>query len=111
MIAAGIASAKIHLSNELATMQSDIQNLLVYFATGAADLGLPVISQKKSPIQYILVGSHEDALCVARRVMDNGFLVNCCAYPAVRRVVVALIVSTLAFGIQQGSVVASISCL
>ena len=85
MIAAGIASAKIHLSNELATMQSDIQNLLVYFATGAADLGLPVISQKKSPIQYILVGSHEDALCVARRVMDNGFLVNCCAYPAVPR--------------------------
>lgn len=53
MITAGIASAKKYLSDELDTMQSDIQNLLVYFLDGAADLGLPVISDKKSPIQYI----------------------------------------------------------
>lgn len=49
MIATGIASAKIHLSDELATMQSHTQNLLVYFLDGAADLGLPVISDRKSP--------------------------------------------------------------
>jgi 7-keto-8-aminopelargonate synthetase-like enzyme len=83
MLGAGIASAKIHLTDEITTMQLDLQDKLNYFHDCAAALDLQLLSERMSPIKYVLIGSWEDALAATKHVMNDGFLVNCCAYPAV----------------------------
>jgi 7-keto-8-aminopelargonate synthetase-like enzyme len=83
MLGGGIASAKIHLTDEITTMQLELQDKLSHFHDCAAALHLQLLSDRMSPIQYVSIGSWEDALAATKRVMNDGFLVNCCAYPAV----------------------------
>jgi len=83
MLGGGIASARIHLSDAFSGLLSDLHRRIALFRAVAGELGLQVVSSPLSPIQYVMLGDFERALRVARAAFDAGFMVNCCAYPAV----------------------------
>lgn len=83
MLAAGIASAEIHLSAEIEQMQEELAEKISYFRKRAAELSIELLSSDISPVQYVMIGDYQKALEVARRVLNDGFFVSICAYPAV----------------------------
>lgn len=85
MLGAGIASAKIHLSPEIVTLQEELASRIGLFRRAATDMGIELLSGELSPVQYVLVGELDRMLAAARDVMDDGFFVSCCGYPAVAR--------------------------
>jgi 7-keto-8-aminopelargonate synthetase-like enzyme len=85
MLGAGIASAKIHLSPEITALQGELAARIKLFRQVAARKGIELLSSELSPVQYVLVGERDRMLAVARAVMDDGFFVSCCGYPAVAK--------------------------
>src|SRR5262249_54028321 len=83
MLGGGIASARVHLSDEFPAVVADLHGRIGLLRSVAAGLGLRVLSSELSPIQYVLLGDFERALRVTRAVFDAGYMVNICAYPAV----------------------------
>ena len=82
-VAASIASAKLHLSNEIEVQQKKIKANIQYFNLTARSRNLPLASAEKTPISFIGAGSPEMAFAISRKVIDNGFYVNSVVYPAV----------------------------
>ena len=77
------ASADIHLSPEIYVMQSEFSTLMSYFKITARALNLPLISEGKSPIFYIGLGSTEAVFEVCSRMISSGYFVSFAAYPSV----------------------------
>ncbi len=82
-VAASIASAKLHLSNEIEEQQNKIRANIAYFNLTAQARRLPLASQENTPIFYMGVGSPEAAFAISRKVIDSGFYINSVVYPAV----------------------------
>jgi 7-keto-8-aminopelargonate synthetase-like enzyme len=83
MLGAGIASAKIHLSPEITILQEELASRIALFRKVAAENGIRLLSSDRSPVQYVMIGDFDRALTVAKAVIDDGFFVSICAYPAV----------------------------
>lgn len=84
-LGAGIASARIHLSPELVTLQERLRARVELFDGIATALGIDCAVSGRSPIRFVEVGSSEQTAAVARRLLDAGFFVNASAFPAVPR--------------------------
>ena len=82
-LGAGIASAEIHLSNEIYSLQEQLQNRITYFHDLAKKLNLPLISDSNSPIKFIGVGKPGVGYSMVRRLMDKGYFVNLSIFPSV----------------------------
>lgn len=82
-LGAGIASAEIHLSNEIYALQEQLQNRITYFHDLAKKLNLPLISDSNSPIKFIGVGKPGVGYSMVRRLMDKGFFINLSVFPSV----------------------------
>lgn len=83
VIGASIASAKIHLSDEIYQRQSALASNIDYCNKIMSDLNLPVISQSSSPIFFIGLGAPKVAYNMNARLMNEGVYVNLGIYPAV----------------------------
>lgn len=83
MLGGGIAAAKIHLTDELDDMQRQVHGLIRHFQSAAKDAGLEMLSDDLSPIQFIRIGEVDPTLLVGSHVLEDGFFVNVCGYPAV----------------------------
>jgi 7-keto-8-aminopelargonate synthetase-like enzyme len=66
-------------------LQEDLAARVKLFHRVAANMGIELLSSELSPVQYVLVGEFDRVLPVAKAVMDDGFFVSCCAYPAVAK--------------------------
>ncbi len=82
-LGAGIASAEIHLSNEIYGLQEQLQNRITYFHDLTKKLNLPLISDSSSPIKFIGVGKPGIGYSMVRRLMDKGYFVNLSVFPSV----------------------------
>lgn len=82
-IAAALASAEIHLSPELATLQSRLRANLELFDSLAGEPS--VNSSTGIPIRGLRVGNEERALHIARELLHNGFAVTTAMYPTVAK--------------------------
>ena len=82
-LGAGIASAEIHLSNEIYGLQEQLQNRITYFHDLTKKLNLPLISDSSSPIKFIGVGKPGIGYSMVRRLMDKGYFVNLSIFPSV----------------------------
>ncbi|MEO1259119.1 MAG: aminotransferase class I/II-fold pyridoxal phosphate-dependent enzyme [Bacteroidota bacterium] len=82
-IGSAIASAKIHLTSEIKELQLKLKKRIEYFKTKALSLGLPVVSDGKTPIFFIGVGKIEVGYSMCQRLLDAGFLGGIAAYPSV----------------------------
>lgn len=83
VIGASIASAKIHLSDEIYQRQAALAEHIQYCNRIMSDLNLPVISQSSSPIFFIGLGAPKVAYNMNTRLMNEGLYVNLGIYPAV----------------------------
>ncbi|MEM6343620.1 MAG: aminotransferase class I/II-fold pyridoxal phosphate-dependent enzyme [Bacteroidota bacterium] len=79
----GIQSAKIHLSDELPALQSQLHEKISYFNQAANEHGLRVMDAAVSPVRFIHVGVPEVTYNLAARLREMGFYVNIAVYPSV----------------------------
>lgn len=83
VLGAAIASAKIHLSDEIYKMQSELIRRIHYFQNKAKSLGIPVTSPGESPVCFVYIGEPEKAMYLCYRLMEAGILTNCAVFPSV----------------------------
>lgn len=78
-----IASAKLHLTEEITNRQNALHARIKYFREKSHAYGLPLVNHSFSPIFYFGGGSEENAYYLAKKLMDEGFLTGICNYPVV----------------------------
>jgi 7-keto-8-aminopelargonate synthetase-like enzyme len=83
VLGAAIASAKIHLSDEIETLQNDLYENLLFFVEKSQQLNIPVISTQLTPIFYIGTGKPEVGAKMFHHLMDQGIFCNHAMFPAV----------------------------
>ncbi|MBC7450366.1 MAG: aminotransferase class I/II-fold pyridoxal phosphate-dependent enzyme [Cytophagales bacterium] len=83
VLGASIASAKIHLSDEIYDRQFALAERIQYCQDLLEKFGLPVVSNNLSPIFFIGLGLLRVGHNVIQRIMNDGFMVNLAAFPAV----------------------------
>ena len=83
ILSASIASARIHLSNEISSRQSELQGKLLYCHELLKKKGIPDISDPRTPIFFIALGLLKVGYNMVRRMIDDGFYVNLASFPAV----------------------------
>jgi 7-keto-8-aminopelargonate synthetase-like enzyme len=83
MLGAIIASAKLHLSDEIVALQQYLVDLIRLFNRLAIERGLPLISDSEAPIRMIGAGVPEIAYNLVGRLRNAGYFVDTASYPAV----------------------------
>jgi 7-keto-8-aminopelargonate synthetase-like enzyme len=85
LLGAAIASARLHLSDELGERQARLLQRIHLFNALAGERGLPLGSPAATPIRFVGVGEQEATYRVAGALMKDGFYTNTAVYPAVPR--------------------------
>jgi 7-keto-8-aminopelargonate synthetase-like enzyme len=83
MLGAVLASARLHLSEEVAARQTRLTDVIRLFNRLAAENGLPVVSPSEAPIRCVGAGRPEVAYNLTGRLRDAGFFVDTATFPAV----------------------------
>ena len=83
MLGGAIASLKIHLSDELEGLQSQLRNRIASFNYLSEKYQLPIFSESTSPVCFINVGTPNVGYNMVKRVMNEGFYLNLAVYPSV----------------------------
>jgi len=83
LVGASIASARIHLSEEIRQRQEGLAALVTYCNRQLEACGLPVIMPSASPIFFVGLGLAKKSYNMVRRMMDDGLFVNLGIFPAV----------------------------
>jgi 7-keto-8-aminopelargonate synthetase-like enzyme len=78
-----MASADIHLSEEIYDLQQALQSRVRFFNELATSLKLPLIVENDTPIFYIGVGKPEVGFDLCKAMMAKGFYLGLALYPAV----------------------------
>ncbi|MEY3053274.1 MAG: hypothetical protein RLY31_3059 [Bacteroidota bacterium] len=83
VLGAAIASARIHLSDDIYVRQAALREHIDYFHQKATALSLPILGQGESPVFFLAIGNPEVTLALARRMMAAGFFMSLAVYPSV----------------------------
>jgi 7-keto-8-aminopelargonate synthetase-like enzyme len=78
-----IASAKLHLTEEITVRQKALLERIKYFREKAYALNLPLMNHCLSPIFYFGGGSEDNAYFIVKNMLDSGFFTCICNYPLV----------------------------
>jgi 7-keto-8-aminopelargonate synthetase-like enzyme len=83
-LAAGIASADIHLSEEINFRQQSLHEKMQFFVDKSNELNLPLVRQDLSPICFIGTGPNPNhSIDIAHDLQKDGFFVNASSFPIV----------------------------
>lgn len=82
-VAAAIASANIHLSDEIVQKQNDLKYKIQYFNELLFNKNLPIISKNNSPVFYLGLSTPKTAYNCIQRLYKDGFFLNLGIYRAV----------------------------
>jgi 7-keto-8-aminopelargonate synthetase-like enzyme len=85
LLGAAIASARVHLSDEIDARQRALMERIRLFNDLAAARHIPVGSPAATPIRFVLTGNNDATYTVAASLMRDGFYVNTAVFPAVSR--------------------------
>lgn len=83
MLGADIASARIHLSPEIESMQAELKERIDHCNRAMLTHKLPQASNSDTPIFFIKAGLPTVGGNLMKRLLDDGFYVNVGIYPAV----------------------------
>ncbi|MBL7924769.1 MAG: aminotransferase class I/II-fold pyridoxal phosphate-dependent enzyme [Bacteroidia bacterium] len=83
ILGAAVASAKIHLSAEIYTLQKQLQDRIKYFNQTARLLDIPMLSDDISPVKFVCLGKPQMGYNMVSRLLNNGFYVNLSVFPSV----------------------------
>ncbi len=84
-LGAGVASAEIHLSSQLPSLQRDLAARIDYVNDYSASIGLPLSATDRTPLWFVEIGQTMTAGSVVARMLHDGFFVNVAVYPVVPR--------------------------
>lgn len=82
-LGAAIASAKIHLSDEIYTLQEELQQKIAYFNSLLKSTNLPLVHECNSPIFFIGTGTMDMGNYLVQALLEDGIYVNLATFPAV----------------------------
>jgi 7-keto-8-aminopelargonate synthetase-like enzyme len=83
-LGAALASARIHLSKEIARLQEDLRARIRHANRRAAELGLPLLGgDALVPIRFVGLGPQAASTAMATHLMERGLLPSCALFPAV----------------------------
>ena len=83
MLGASIASAKIHLSDEIYTLQNRLSEKIQLTKNIINQYNLPLVSQSDSPIFYIGLGLPRVGYNMVKRLLKEGYYTNIGIFPGV----------------------------
>ncbi|MBI3688934.1 MAG: aminotransferase class I/II-fold pyridoxal phosphate-dependent enzyme [Actinobacteria bacterium] len=83
MLGAVLASARLHLSEELPPRQQTLLSSIRLFNALAAERGLPLLSHSEAPIRCVGAGTPDIAYALTGRLRDAGHFVDTATFPAV----------------------------
>jgi 7-keto-8-aminopelargonate synthetase-like enzyme len=83
MLGAAIASARIHLSEEIESHQAELRERIQLCTHLLQEFCLPLACDQLTPIRYLTLGLPTVAQDVAERLLEDGFHVNLAIFPAV----------------------------
>lgn len=83
MLGAAIASAQLHLSDELESAQAELADLVAHTNDRIAALGLPQVEVSDAPLFFIPTGLPRLVYAIVQRLMADGFYLNAGVFPAV----------------------------
>ncbi len=83
LLGAAIASAKIHLTDELVELQEDLMDKIRYTNKLIRKYNLPQVKEEESPIFYIPTGLLKIAYNMLDALINDGYLTNVGGFPAV----------------------------
>lgn len=83
VLGACIASAELHLTEEIKTRQKVLHALIKFFREKSYAYGLPLVNHTFSPIFYFGAGGESNAYHIVKQLLDAGFLTTICNYPVV----------------------------
>lgn len=82
-LGAAIASARIHLSDEIGQLQAALAERIRYCNDLCRQFGLPLVSFDEAPIRFLALGHAGAACALSERLMDDGFFSNVAVFPVV----------------------------
>jgi 7-keto-8-aminopelargonate synthetase-like enzyme len=83
MLGAIVASARLHLTDEVADRQARLLALIRLFNRLAVERGLPLVSLSEAPIRYVGAGVPQVAYNVTGRLRAAGYFADTAVFPAV----------------------------
>tara|TARA_B100001989_G_scaffold253329_1_gene240028 strand:+ start:5268 stop:7532 length:2265 start_codon:yes stop_codon:yes gene_type:complete len=83
MVGAALASAKLHLSDEIYEHQALLQKRVAFTNETIKKLSLPLLVENDSPIFFIRMGAPKVSMLVAEKMLADGYFVNISVYPSV----------------------------
>ena len=83
MLGAIVASAKLHLNDDIKSYQAELQKRVDYFVETCKTLKLPLIGESNSPIFFNGVGKPGVGYNMVTRIMNKGFYINLSVFPSV----------------------------
>jgi 7-keto-8-aminopelargonate synthetase-like enzyme len=83
MLGAAIASARIHLSEEISSLQCELMERVQFANRTAAELGVPLANTCEVPIRFVALGKPVIAYDMVEHLLERGMLTNCAVFPAV----------------------------
>ncbi len=82
-VGAAVASAKIHLSDEIYAMQDELREKVALCNNLIYQAGVPIVDVNECPVFYIPTGLPSSGYNMSKRLMNEGFFVNMGIFPAV----------------------------
>jgi 7-keto-8-aminopelargonate synthetase-like enzyme/predicted N-acyltransferase len=83
MLGAAVASAKLHLSDEIYPYQEALAERTRMVNRRMGELNLPLLVENEAPIFFVRMGLPRVAFRVVQRLMDEGYFINASVYPTV----------------------------
>lgn len=82
-LGAAVSCAKIHLTDEIKTLQNELSAKINHCAELLRGYGLPDVSDSNTPIFFVALGLTRVGYNLVRRMIKEGYMVNLAIYPAV----------------------------
>jgi 7-keto-8-aminopelargonate synthetase-like enzyme len=83
MLGAIRASCKIHLSNEIYTMQNDLEEKIKLFNYFAKKYEVPILSNEITPVRFVTLGKPTVGYRMVAKLMQQGFYTSLSVFPSV----------------------------
>lgn len=84
-LAASVASADIHLSDELPVLQSELLESIRHVNSFAKQIGLPLAAKDETPLWFVEIGQSMAAISTTAAMRKRGFYLNAAVFPVVPR--------------------------
>ncbi len=82
ILGAAVASAKIHLSGKLESLQNELMDRICYFREKCRQANILIKTEDETPIQFIEIGDNSTVYDMVKKLMERGVYVTIAAYPS-----------------------------